>query len=88
MNRGAVLIATDKVYSTSAKIQDMFTFLYYDYKKSFFSDAEILEKEKSLREIQAPQTEAENVSMFKDAGFSYVDCFWKYYNFQGWICLK
>lgn len=88
MKKGGIFISTDKIYASDSKVQDIFTFLYYDFKRKTFGAEEILNKEISLREIQKPITETENVNMFRNAGFDRVDSFWKYYNFQGWICVK
>ena len=88
LHHGGVLISTDKIYAGDSKLQDIFTFLYYDFKRQTFQPQEILDKEISLREIQKPITQAENEAMFYDAGFDRVESFWKYYNFQGWICIK
>lgn len=88
LNKGGVFIFTDKVYSSNAKIQDIFTFLYYDFKKGNFSFNDILQKEYSLRKIQQPLTDADNVEMLRNAGFKQIDSFWQYFNFKGYLCLK
>jgi len=88
LNPGGVLISTDKIRASSAVTQDMFTFLYYDFKRQHFTEQEILDKEISLREIQRPISAEENEVMFRRAGFEIVEPFWKYYNFEGWVCVK
>jgi len=88
LNDGGVFIFTDKVYASDPRIQDIFTFLYYDFKRQTYTSEQILDKEISLREIQKPLTTEQNYDMLSDAGFDRVESFWKYYNFQGWICIK
>jgi len=81
-------ICVEKIYSTHPRIETIFNSLYYSYKRERFEDREILDKEESLREIQTPLSAAENINMFRNAGFDKIDSFWKYYQFEGWICLK
>lgn len=88
INYGGLLIVSDKCYAESPRIQDIFTFLYYDFKKRKFSNDEIMDKELSLRSIQEPMESSEYEYLFKTVGFHKVETFWKYFNFQGWICLK
>jgi tRNA (cmo5U34)-methyltransferase len=88
LNSGGIFIFTDKVYSENTRIQDIFTFLYYDFKRKVFKSEEILEKEKSLRGMQYPFTNNENIEMLREAGFKNIDVFWKNYNFQGYLCIK
>jgi tRNA (cmo5U34)-methyltransferase len=88
LNNGGIFICCEKIYSSNSRIQDIFTFLYYDYKKQFFNEKEIMDKERDLRELQGCQSEEENIEMFRNSGFKKVDTFWKYWNFQGYICVK
>jgi len=85
---GGAFIFTEKVYSESGLFQDIFTFSYYDFKKRNFSENEILEKEKSLRRIQKPNISSENMEIIKNAGFRKISMFYKFYNFEGYICIK
>lgn len=85
--RGGFIIA-EKIYSTDAMIQDIFTFLYYDLKKAHFTEEEILLKEVSLRKILKPLTLEGNLKMLHNAGFEMVEVFVRYYNFVGVLCIK
>ena len=88
LNPGGALILTEKVYAADGVAQDMFTFAYYDFKKKSFTEKEILDKEISLRKILKPNTTRENLAMVRRAGFRRVEMFYKYFNFEGWLCLK
>ena len=44
LNDGGAFIFSEKGFSCNPKIQDMMTFMYYDYKRQHFSDTEILDK--------------------------------------------
>lgn len=85
---GGCFIMTDKIYSSDAHLQDLMTFIFYDYKRKKFKSDEILDKEISLRAIQRPFTEEQNMYMLKSVGFKKIDTFWKHLNFQGYLCIK
>ena len=63
----------------------MMTFTYYDYKRKYFSEEEILNKEKTLRNMMKPNTIEELNEMCLDAGFDYLQSFWQNYNFVAFI---
>lgn len=86
--KGGGLIFCEKIFSAHSKIQDMFTFNYYDFKAKSFSSEEILDKEKSLRDIMHPFSHEENVEMMRNAGFSVFDVFVKSFNFEGIVAIK
>jgi tRNA (cmo5U34)-methyltransferase len=88
LNKGGIFIFVDKIYCNSTKIQEIFTFLYYDFKRNKFKCDEILNKEQALREIQQPLTDVENINMLNASGFRNIETFWRYYNFKGYLCIK
>jgi len=56
LNDGGAFIFSEKGFSCNPKIQDMMTFMYYDYKRQHFTDKEILDKEVQLRHMMKPNT--------------------------------
>ncbi len=91
LNDGGAFIFAEKVYSQHSRIQDMMTFMFYDYKRQHFSDTEILDKEKSLRHMLRPCTDDGLVglhSIVQRAGFSKIEPFWRNHNFVGYIAIK
>lgn len=86
--KGGGFFFCEKIYSPFSRIQDMFTFNYYDFKAQTFSAEEILDKEKNLRKIMHPFTHEENIEMLKNAGFKIFDVFIKQYNFEGILAIK
>lgn len=86
--KSGAFVVCEKIYAKNPKVQDIFTFLYYDYKKQHFSSEEIYKKETDLRDIMFNLTEAENVAMLEKAGFKVIETFYRYYNFTGWLCIK
>lgn len=87
LEEGGAFIVTEKTYEPTGRVQDIFTFSYYDLKLKVFTGDEILEKQKTLRKIQKPLTREENEKMFTEAGFT-VSEFYRSLNFCGWLCLK
>lgn len=87
---GGALIIAEKTFAQSAKVQDMLTSLYLNYKRGHFSDEEILDKEKSLRDMMKPNRERDIVRMLTDVGFAAenVEAFWKNHLFVAFICVK
>ncbi len=65
--KGGAFIFAEKVYSKNSKIQDIFTFLYYDFKKESFTEEEIFNKEFSLRNQMKPLDINENINLLKMA---------------------
>lgn len=84
---GAVIIC-EKVFLKDGFMQDLFTFSYYDYKKKSFTEKEILDKQRDLREIMRPLTEEQNKTLFRDIGFKNIETFFSSLFFKGWILCK
>lgn len=88
LNSGGCFIMAEKTISESAKIQEIFTFQYYDFKSNTFTSEEILSKEKDLRRIMKPTSLDDNLKMLSLAGFKTYDIFWKSFNFTAIIAIK
>lgn len=85
---GGGFVFSEKVFSENARLQDIKTSLYYQYKNDNFSADEIFEKEHSLRSMMNLKTESEIRKELCDVGFRTVETFWKNYNFVGFIAIK
>ena len=88
LNEGGAFIFGEKTVATDARIQDMMTFTYYDYKRKSFSEADIMGKEVTLRNMLKPNTWEELEQMIYDAGFKSVQPFWQNFMFVGAIAIK
>lgn len=88
MNPGAGFIVAEKTISEDAKIQDMMTSLYYEYKRNHFSGDEILDKEKKLRYMMKPQTDEYLITMLSETGFTRQQKIWQSYNFTAYLAIK
>lgn len=85
---GAGFIITEKTIIETGKIQDIFTFSYYDFKENNFTREQILSKQYDLRYIMKNNTETEIIGMLKKVGFRYIETFFQSLQFKGWICIK
>lgn len=88
LDKGGAFIMTEKVFCDIGQVQDLFTSVYYDYKKKSFTEKEILDKEVDLRKIMKPNNSDTNIEMLERAGFKKIVTFYKYLNFEGYLCIK
>lgn len=88
LNDGGAYIFSEKTLCENAKFQDMLTFNYYDYKRKTFTTEDIMDKEKTLRNMMKPNTWKEIISMLNIAGFTEIQPFWRNYMFVGAIAIK
>lgn len=88
LNIGGFFIFCEKEYSKDGQINEMFTFVNYDYKKKKFSSEDILNKEKDLREIMKPFNSNVNYALLVESGFITIEQFFQSLNFKGYICRK
>lgn len=88
LNPGGAFIFSEKTYSCSPKVQDMLTFMYYDFKRESFATKDIMDKEQTLRNMLRPNTWSELNDMLSEAGFESVQTFWQSHLFVGAIAIK
>ncbi len=89
MKKGGMLFLSEKVISSDSFLNRSYIDLYYDFKRSMgYSDLEISEKREALENILIPFTASENIALLKEAGFSGVDSFFRWYNFSSFVAVK
>ena len=84
---GALLIA-EKELASSARLQDVLTFPYYDFKRKSFRADEILDKERSLRGQMTLWSEEELRSHLAEVGFKEMEPIWDRFPFIAFLALK
>lgn len=87
LNVGGAFIFAEKIFSKNPRVQEMMTFMHYEYKRNYFTSDQILDKEKELRHLLKPNTELEISKMCAKIGFD-ITPFWRNHNFVGFICIK
>lgn len=86
---GGVFILVEKVLGSTAEINETFIKQYYDLKQANgYSQEQIDRKRLSLEGVLVPLTAKWNEEALAAAGFSHIDCFWRWMNFAGWIAVK
>lgn len=86
---GGAFVIVEKVLGKSSLIDDAMVNLYYRMKgQNGYTATQIERKRLSLEGVLVPVTAEMNEDLLKMAGFTYVDCFWRWMNFSGWIAVK
>lgn len=88
LNIGGGCIICEKTIAANGRLQDLFTFSYYDFKQKSFTESEILGKQKALRKLMYNYTPEELEQLFRQAGFKNVQPFFQAFNFKGWVLIK
>jgi tRNA (cmo5U34)-methyltransferase len=86
---GGALLLVEKVLGANYALDSTFVEHYYDLKqRNGYTEDDIERKRLSLEGVLVPITAAWNESMLRDAGFTSVDCYWRWMNFAGWVAIK
>ena len=85
---GGAFIFSEKLYSSNSQNQNMMEFLYFDYKRTNFSEKEILDKEQELRHLAKNTNEELLIEQLKSVGFEGIQCFWRNFNFAGFVARR
>lgn len=89
LQEGGAVIIVEKVRGETSLFEDMWLELYWDMKnRSGLNAEQVLAKARSLRGVLVPLTVSENIQLLREAGFSSVDVFLKWYNFAGFVAVK
>lgn len=83
------LVMVEKMLGETSELDEIFVERYYKMKADHnYSQEEIIRKKLSLEGVLVPITPTWLQMMLKDAGFRYVDCYWRWMNFAGWVAIK
>lgn len=86
---GGAFILVEKILGATADIDRLMVDTYYDLKRhNGYSEDQIQRKRISLEGVLVPVTAAWNEQLLSQAGFSQIDCFWRWMNFAGWIAIR
>lgn len=86
---GGAFILVEKVLGNSAKIDALMVERYHQMKRENGYGADEVERKRlALEGVQVPVTARWNEDLLHTAGFRYVDCFWRWMNFAGWVAVK
>ena len=86
---GGALVVVEKVLGATDELDRLMVEHYYAQKRDMgYSDDQIERKRLALEGVLVPVTARWNEELLRDAGFSDVDCFWRWMNFAGWVAVK
>jgi tRNA (cmo5U34)-methyltransferase len=86
---GGAVIIIEKILAEDSTFNRDFIKYYYDMKRrNHYSEMEISQKREALENVLIPYKLSENVIMLREAGFTQVEIFFKWYNFSGFIAKK
>ena len=83
------MICVEKILGQGAENDGLFAKVYYAMKSANgYSQEQIDRKRLSLEGVLVPVTAKWNEEMLAWAGFTRVECFWRWMNFAGWIAVR
>jgi tRNA (cmo5U34)-methyltransferase len=86
---GGAFILVEKVLGATADLDALLVANYYRMKgDNGYSQEQIERKRLSLEGVLVPVTAAWNEQLLQMAGFTQIDCFWRWMNFAAWIAVK
>ncbi len=89
LREDGIFIVSEKVISEDKTLNLQLIDEYYSFKKKKgYSDFEISQKREALENVLIPYSDKENMEMFKNAGFSYVEIIFKWANFSTYFIKK
>ena len=86
---GGALILVEKVLGATAELTQLMVNLYHRLKSEHgYTTEEVERKRLALEGILVPVTARWNEELMRGAGFTQIDCFWRWMNFAGWVAKK
>ncbi len=88
LSPGGALVLVEKVLG-AGRLNGLMVDRYHAMKeRNGYSREEIARKALALEGVQVPLTASWNEEMLRRGGFADVDCFWRCWNFAGWVAVK
>lgn len=86
---GGAFILVEKLLGANAVTNRLLVEQYYIEKRiNGYTLEQIERKRKSLEGVLVPVTYDFNIEFLKQAGFKYIDCFWRNLNFAAFLAIK
>jgi tRNA (cmo5U34)-methyltransferase len=86
---GGLLLVSEKTISHTPGFNRAFIDCHLDFKRQHgYSEIEITKKREALENVLVPFSVAENLELFRKAGFSEVEQFFQWFNFSGLVAKK
>jgi len=89
LNKGGILILSEKVSFENTQRQNLMTELHHEFKRhQGYSDLEIAQKRTSLENVLVSNTVDEHTDRLKQAGFTTVELCVRCFNFVAFLAIK
>ena len=86
---GGALVLVEKVLGDTPRIDEIWMDLHHDMKRrNRIDDHDIVAKSQSLRGVLIPKSLPESIRLLREAGFTEMDTFFKWYNWAGILAMK
>ena len=86
---GGMLILSEKTISHAGRLNRDFIDIYHAFKRGQgYSELEIAAKREALENVLVPFSAQDNIAMLRQAGFTEVEIFFKWFNFLSLVALK
>lgn len=83
---GGAIILVEKLIGRTAQLDDLMVDSYWALKRrKGYSQEEIDRKALSLEGVLVPLTERGNIELLEGAGYTEVECLWRWMNFAAWV---
>ncbi|MDH5719864.1 MAG: carboxy-S-adenosyl-L-methionine synthase CmoA [Spirochaetia bacterium] len=83
------LILSEKITNTEPFFSNAYSKEYYNFKiKNNYSDIEIKQKDRALKDFLQPLTVEENILLLEESGFTKISVFFKWCNFVSILAVK
>lgn len=89
LREGGGVVLVEKVTATTPEFDEMWIELHHGFKRRCgLTDDDIIGKQISLRGVMVPFSAEENLQLLREAGFTTVEVFFKWYNWLGILAVK
>lgn len=86
---GGCLIIVEKILPNDSSLSRLYIEFHHAFKRrNGYSDLEIARKRESLEKVLIPLCMEDNLTLLREAGFSLIDVFFRWYNFAGLVAIK
>ncbi len=89
MNKGGILILSEKIKFEDAHLQELNTDLHHRFKRANgYSEMEISQKRSAIENVLIPETINDHEQRLEDVGFGGFDVWFQCFNFASFVAIK
>lgn len=86
---GGALLLVEKVLGAGAGLHEVMDAEYLAFKRSNdYTEEQVARKKAALEGVLVSVPAAMNEQMLRQAGFRFVDCYYRWLNFAGWVAVR